>query len=65
VIRINDTFIKTYELCLPENTNGWAEETLDLNAYAGLTVTLTISASTDSSQISSLFVDDLIFVATP
>ncbi|MGC9393584.1 MAG: S8 family serine peptidase [Anaerolineae bacterium] len=62
---INDTAIKTYDLCSPEKTNGWISETLDLNAYAGLTVTLNISATTDHSLISSLFVDDLIFIATP
>ena len=64
-IRINDTAIKTHNLCSVQKTNGWAEETLDLSSYAGLTVTLNISATTDGSLPSSLFVDDLLFVTTP
>ncbi len=64
-IRINGTAVQTYELCLPEDMNGWASATLNLNAYTGLTVTLIISATTDHSISSSFFVDDLIFVATP
>jgi len=62
---VNATTIQTYELCSPNNTNGWVEETLDLSSYAGLTVTLSISATTDWLLSSSLFVDDLIFKATP
>lgn len=64
-VRVNGTVIQSYDLCSAEKTNGWVEEALDLHTYAGLTVTLTISATTDWSLPSSLFVDDLIFVATP
>jgi subtilisin family serine protease len=64
-IRINDTAIQTYELCTTNNTGGWVQETLDLSSYTGMTVTLSITATTDHLIISSLFVDDLIFVATP
>ncbi|MEJ5311036.1 MAG: S8 family peptidase [Anaerolineae bacterium] len=64
-VRVNDTVIQTYDLCSAEKTNGWVAETLGLQAYAGLTVTLTISATTDWSLTSNLFVDDFIFVATP
>jgi len=62
---IDDTTIKAYELCLVNKTDGWLQETLDLRSYAGLTVTLNISVTTDWAIPSSLFVDDLIFVATP
>jgi thermitase len=55
-VRINDTVVKAYDLCSLEKTNGWVVETLDLNAYGGLTVTLTISATTDHSLASRLFV---------
>ncbi|MBN2391421.1 MAG: peptidase S8 [Anaerolineae bacterium] len=64
-IRINDTAIQTYELCISNNTGGWVQEKLDLSSYTGMTVTLSITATTDHLSSSSLFVDDLIFVATP
>ncbi len=64
-VGVNDTAIVTYELCSPEKTNGWVEETLDLRPYTGLTVTLSISVTTDWSISSSLFVDDFMFKAEP
>jgi thermitase len=64
-VRIDGTAIKTYELCSPNKTNGWVQETLDLHSYVGMAVTLSISATTDWSLTSSLFVDDLIFVTAP
>ncbi len=64
-VYVNNTLLKTYDLCLAKKTNGWLTETLDLRAYAGLTVTFSISATTDSTLISNLFVDDLIFKSTP
>lgn len=64
-VRINDAIIKTYDLCISEQTGGWVQESLDLRPYTGLSVTLRISATTDWSVPSSLFVDDLIFKAAP
>ncbi len=64
-VRVNNTIIRAYDLCSVEKTSGWVEETLNLNPYAGLTVTLNITATTDWNLASSLFVDDLIFIAVP
>ncbi|HQE92639.1 MAG TPA: S8 family serine peptidase [Anaerolineae bacterium] len=64
-VYVNNALFKTYNLCVAQKTNGWVTETLDLHAYAGLTVTFSLSATTDSGLVSSLFVDDLIFAATP
>lgn len=64
-VYINNTLLKTYDLCSANKTNKWVTETLDLRAYGNLTVTLSISATTDSSLISHLFIDDLIFKSAP
>ncbi|HOT91168.1 MAG TPA: S8 family serine peptidase [Anaerolineae bacterium] len=64
-VYINNAPLKTYSLCSPYKTNGWITDTLDLRAYSNLTVTLSISATTDTSLISSLFIDDFIFKSTP
>jgi len=64
-VYVNNTLLKTYNLCLAQKTSGWVEESLDLRAYAGLTVTFSISATTDSTYISNLFIDDFIFRSVP
>lgn len=46
-----------YDLCVGENTGGWAEQSIDLSSYAGRTVRLDFYASTDQWNVSSLFVD--------
>ncbi len=46
------------------NTGGWVKKSLYVGAYAGQTVTLQIRLDTDSSNRSSLFVDDVYFSAS-
>ncbi|MGL4649962.1 MAG: S8 family serine peptidase, partial [Caldilineaceae bacterium] len=51
--------LRRYSLCTTANTGGWRADTISLNAYAGKTVTLVFRATTDSSYVSDLFVDDV------
>jgi hypothetical protein len=48
-----------YPLCISSNTNGWVRRTLNLEKYAGKTVDLYIVAETDSTLVSSFYVDDV------
>ncbi len=64
-VYVANTLHKTYKLCSPERTNGWVREALDLRAYSGLTVTFSISVTTDSTLTSSLFLDDLVLQSKP
>ena len=58
---VNDEVVDQYDLCEPQNTNGWERHVVDLDLYAGQPVTLQIGIVTDSSLSSSLFVDDVAF----
>ncbi|MCO5242955.1 MAG: immune inhibitor A [Anaerolineae bacterium] len=60
-VAVNGDLVQQYGLCQNTNTSGWVKKTVDLGAYAGLTVSLEIRSETDSSNISSLFVDDIVF----
>jgi len=48
-----------YTLCRSSNTDGWVKQTVDLAAYVGRTITLTLRAETDGSYVSSLYLDDV------
>ncbi len=52
------TTVKSYNLCSSNNTSGWVNTKIDLSTYAGKTVTIIFRATTDSSNISSFFIDD-------
>jgi M6 family metalloprotease-like protein len=56
---INGSVEDVYDLCTTTNTGGWVKHSVNLNAYAGQSVTLQIRAETDSSGNSNLFVDDV------
>jgi hypothetical protein len=60
-VGIDGYWYDKYDLCDDENTNGWVLHTVDLSAYAGQTISLNIAATTDDSNNSNLFVDDLLF----
>ena len=64
-ILIDNTAVQTYALCAATKTSGWTEAVLDLRAHAGISVSLTISATTDFTLISNFFVDDVILRSTP
>ncbi len=53
------TTLRTYNLCAAKNTHGWIQDSLDLNKYAGQSLRLDFYATTDSRNVSSLFIDDV------
>jgi hypothetical protein len=54
-----------HNLCEDEETFGWAQNGVDLSAYAGQTITLELYARTGEVGFSHLFIDDLAFTAVP
>ncbi len=62
-LKINGSDVDSIGLCAGTSTLGWLSRSLDLSAYAGQTVTLTLQVTTDDALASSLFVDDLVFRA--
>jgi hypothetical protein len=60
-VKINGSSVQTINLCLDDNTGGWAARSVDLSAYAGQPVTLEIRVETDSSLLSHLLIDDVTF----
>jgi len=62
---VNGTVVDVVNLCGSANTGGWVQHVVNLNAYAGQSVSLQIEAHTDASFNSNLFVDDVSFQASP
>lgn len=60
-VNVNSARMKTHNLCVTQNTGGWVKQVLGLSAYAGQTVTLQFGVSTDATQLSSFFIDDVAF----
>lgn len=56
-----DTDVDAFSLCIATNTGGWALRSLDMSAYAGRTILLSIVVVTDAVKGSSLFLDDVFF----
>ncbi len=56
---VNGTEKQSFNLCDTANTSGWVQGTLDLNSYAGTTISLEFRATTDSSGNSNFFIDDV------
>ena len=52
------------ELCTSKTVNTWQAFTIDLTGSIGKTVTLAITATTDDSAVSHLWIDDVGFVRT-
>lgn len=62
-VKVNNTNVKTYNLCSSNATNNFVSGSISLSAYAGQTVTLKFRSSADSSLISSFYIDNVIFAA--
>ncbi len=58
-IFVNNVEKQSFNLCPDTNTSGWVQGTLDLNSYAGTSISLEFRATTDSSYNSNFFVDDV------
>ena len=61
---VNGSLLKQYDLCSSSSTGGWVQQLLDLNAYAGTTITLTFAVTTDGSFNSNFLLDDVSIGAT-
>lgn len=61
------TVVKEYDLCVENNSAVWVHEVVDLSAFAGTSVRVTISATTDDDDdtLSSLYIDDVAFQSQP
>ncbi|MCB9432411.1 MAG: PD40 domain-containing protein [Ardenticatenaceae bacterium] len=53
------------DLCISEVTNGWQTATVDLADFVGHSVTMEFLLITDSSVVSSFFIDDVAFTRSP
>lgn len=62
-LKINDTDLQTYDLCESTNSGGWIQQTVDISAYAGTTISLQFRVETDVSLISNFLVDDIILLS--
>ena len=62
-VKVNNTNLKTYNLCSSNATNGFVQGSTSLSAYAGQTVTLKFRATTDISRSSSFYIDNVTFAA--
>ena len=58
-ILVDSSQVFSYKLCTINATGGWVEQSVDLSAFIGQTVTLRIQVNTDEAYTSSLFIDDV------
>ncbi len=52
--------LATYNLCSANNTANWVYATVNVSSYAGQTVSVRFEGTTDSSLISSFYIDDVV-----
>jgi serine protease len=64
-VRVDGFLVTQFTLCSFTKTNGWVRQSLDFSAYANKTIILHIDLINDDSYISSLYLDDFAFSATP
>jgi hypothetical protein len=58
-VKVNSSVIHSWNLCESTITSGWVELNVDLNAYSGQTIMLSIEVQTDESYPSGLLIDDV------
>jgi hypothetical protein len=63
-VMVNGDLHHEWELCASNNTNGWVPLDINLSAYGGQTVELSIGAVNDESFYSNLFIDDVVLYKT-
>jgi hypothetical protein len=54
-----------YNLCTPYNSSSWGQGWVNFSAYAGTTQRIRIQVQTNSALLSSLYLDDFAFAASP
>jgi len=63
-IYVNGGLLQQMDLCSSTSTGGWVQGNLDLNAYAGTSITLAFVVTTYGSLNSNFFLDDISIGAT-
>jgi hypothetical protein len=63
--RVDGVDLETYNLCYPNNTNGWVHRVINMSAYVGDPVTIQIKTVTDPVTNSNLFIDNVTFQSSP
>jgi len=58
-VKINGALVKRMDLYTNNITTGWVEDVVDLSTYAGTKITLLFEVTTDSWEISTLYLDDI------
>ena len=58
-VKVNSVVLSTLDLCTATASSTWRALSVDLSAYVGQTVTLSISATTDQGYPSDLLIDDI------
>ncbi len=64
-VMINGTQVDKYDLCTGTSTVTWNPHNIDLNNYVGQSVTLQIRVTTDNTNISNFFLDDVNLMINP
>jgi hypothetical protein len=64
-VLINNVVVEKYDLYTGMSTVEWVQHNIDLSHYLGQSVTLKIRVSTDDSNISNLYLDDVSLQASP
>jgi hypothetical protein len=64
-VLVDGSAVEEYGMCATTNTSGWEHAVLNLSAYAGQSVALRFRTETDSSIISTLYIDDVAFQSSP
>lgn len=63
-VTLNGIPLLEYDLCQDTATGGWLQQTIDVSSFSGQTITLAFSTFSDSSLISSLYIDQVSLVYT-
>ena len=63
-VTVNGEAVAASWLCTDTQTDGWVQDSIDLRAYAGQSITLALLAATDESYSSNFFIDDVSFQAS-
>jgi hypothetical protein len=63
-VRFGSTNLAIYDLCASANTDGWEHEQVDVTGWRGQAVVLRFVVTTDWSQHSNLFLDDVRLLTT-
>jgi hypothetical protein len=64
-VLINGTQVDKYDLCTGTSTVTWNSHNIDLTNYVGQSVTLQIRVTTDDTNISNFFLDDVNLLMNP